>query len=144
MAKSGGDSRVPFVPLWPPRCAGVSAQPAGERQQHQTHPPVGSGHRAGAEAERSRSQVGGGGPSIPAVLAPISRTLCALEMLFPSPGSAQDLSERRLCTDRRWLWLQPRCSCCSSSLAFPLHPVTAVSFCLDLFTEFLPQVAEPS
>ena len=72
MAESGGYSRVPFVPLWPPRCAGVSAQQAGERQQRETHPPVGSGRRAGAEAERSRCQVGGRGPSVPAALAPVS------------------------------------------------------------------------
>ena len=124
-----------------PRCAGVSAQQADERQQHETHPTVGSGRCAGPEAARSRCQVGGRGLSNPLCSRPSRH---APEMLFPLSGRSQDLSERWLFTSRHQLWLQPCCSCCCSSLAFPFHPVAAVSFCLDLFTKLLPQVAEPS
>lgn len=42
----------------PPRCAGVPLQQAGERQQREAHPPVGSGGHTGAEAEGAQGQVG--------------------------------------------------------------------------------------
>lgn len=41
-----------------PRHAGVPVQQAGEWQQYEAHPPVGSGGHAGAEAEGAQGQVG--------------------------------------------------------------------------------------
>lgn len=116
-----------------PRGAGVPAQQAAERQQHEAHPPLGGGGRAGAEAERSRGQVGGRGTNTSALLTPTSCR--APEGLSSSPGSSRTCLRGGF-SGTRQLCPQPCCSRCSSPSASPLHPVSADSFCLDLFPGF--------